>query len=68
MTNESVFIAVSQIKVNTAVHLLQEAGINAHVINKMDSAHANLFGVIQIIVPKDVEAKAREILIEAEIL
>ena len=68
MTNESVFLAVSQIKVNTAVHLLQEAGINAHVINKMDSAHANLFGVIQIIVPKDVEAKAREILIEAEIL
>jgi hypothetical protein len=68
MTNETVFIAVSQIKVNTAVHLLQEAGINAHVINKMDSAHANLFGVIQIIVPSDVEAKAREILVEAEIL
>lgn len=68
MSNETVFIAVSQIKVNTAVHLLQEAGINAHVINKMDTAHANLFGVIEIIVPKEFEDKAREILVEAEII
>ncbi len=68
MSDETVFIAVSQIKVNTAVHLLTEAGINAHVINKMDSAHANLFGVIQIIVPKEDEVKARELLVEAEIL
>ncbi len=68
MSNETIFLSVSQIKVNTALHLLQEAGINAHSINKMDSAHANLFGNIEIIVNKEDEAKAREILKEAEIL
>ena len=68
MSDETTFLAVSQIKVNTAVHLLREAGINAHIINKMDSAHADLFGVIQIIVPKEDEDKARQILVEAEIL
>jgi len=40
----------------------------AHTINKMDSAHANLFGNIEIIVRKEDEEKAKEILIEAEIL
>ncbi len=68
MENETVFISVSQIKVNTATHLLNEAGVNAHIINKMDSAHANLFGHIQIIVAKEDEEKARKILMEAEIL
>lgn len=68
MSNETVFLAVSQIKVNTAIHLLEEAGIIAHTINKMDSAHANLFGNIEIIVRKEDEARAREILVEAEIL
>ena len=34
----------------------------------MDSAHANLFGHIQIIVAKEDEEKARRILTEAEIL
>ena len=68
MENETVFISISQIKVNTATHLLKEAGVNAHIINKMDSAHANLFGHIQIIVAKEDEEKARRILFEAEIL
>lgn len=68
MNEETVFIAVSEIKVNTATHLLREAGINAHVINKMDSAHANLFGHIEIIIPKENEEEARKILKEAEIL
>ena len=68
MENETVFISVSQIKVNTATHLLNEAGVNAHIINKMDSAHGNLFGHIQIIVAKEDEEKARRILTEAEIL
>lgn len=68
MENETVFISVSQIKVNTATHLLNEAGVNAHIINKMDSAHANLFGHIQIIVAKEDEEEARRILMEAEIL
>jgi len=68
MSNDTVFLSVSQIKVNTAMHLLHEAGINAHSINKMDSAHANIFGAIEIIVPKEDEDKARKILVEAEIL
>jgi len=68
MEEKSVFISVSEIKVNTAIHLLKEAGVNAHVINKMDSAHANLFGHIQIIVSKSEEEKAKEILQKAEIL
>lgn len=68
MKDETIFLAVSQIKVNTAIHLLRQAGINAHTINKMDSAHANLFGAIQIIVSKEDEVKAKHILEEAEIL
>ncbi len=68
MKHETIFLSVSQIKVNTAIHLLNEAEINAHTINKMDSAHANLFGAIQIIVSKDDEVEARRILEEAEIL
>jgi len=68
MENETVFFSVSEIKVMTALHLLKEAGINAHKINKMDSAHAQLFGDIQIIVDKEDKEKASEILKEAEIL
>ena len=68
METESIFISVSQIKVMTALHLLEEAGISAHHINKMDSAHAGIFGEIQIIVNKEDEEKTREILIEAEII
>jgi hypothetical protein len=68
METESTFIAVSQLKVMTALHLLKEAGIDAHHINKMDSAHANIFGEIQIIVNKEDEAKTREILKAAEII
>jgi len=68
MNEETIFFSVSEIKVNTATSLLQEAGINAHIINKMDSAHANIFGHIQIIVPKAQEEKAKKILKEAEIL
>lgn len=68
MKDKTVFLSISEIKVNTAVHLLKEAGVNAHIINKMDSAHVNLFGAIQIIVPKEDEEKAKQILTEAEIL
>ncbi len=68
MKNETIFFSVSNIKVKTAVHLLNEAGIEAHTINKMDSAHPNLFGAIQIIVSKDDEMEAKNILKEAEIL
>jgi len=63
-----VFISVSQIKVMTALHLLKEAGINANVIDKMDSAHAGVFGHIEILIAEEDEHSAREILTEAEIL
>lgn len=68
METETIFISVSEIKVMTAMHLLKEAGVHAHHINKMDSAHANIFGDIEIIVQKDDEEKARAILKEAEII
>jgi len=68
MEKEIVYFSVSEIKVMTAMHLLQEAGIHAHSINKMDSAHAQLFGNIQILVSKKDEEQAEEILKEAEII
>lgn len=68
MDNKTVFISISHLKVMTGLHLLKEAGIAAHKIDKMDSAHAGLFGEIQIVVPQEDEAKAREILKEAEVL
>jgi len=68
MESETVFISVSELKVMTEMHLLNEAGIHAHKINKMDSAHANIFGEIQIIVQKEDEEKARGILKEAEVI
>lgn len=68
MDKTTVFFSVSQIKMMTAQHLLKEAGIDCHTINKMDSAHAGVFGEIELHVPKEDEAKAKSILEEAEIL
>lgn len=62
------FISVSPIKVQTALHLLHEAGIRAYVIDKLDSAHPGVFGHIEIIVDEEMELEARIILKEAEIL
>ncbi len=64
----TIFFSISQIKIKTAQHLLKEAGIESHSINKMDSAHAGLFGHIELYVSKDDEEAARKILEEAEIL
>lgn len=68
MKDTAVFFSISQIKIVTAQHLLKEAGIESHSINKMDSAHAGLFGDIELYVEKDQEAEARKILTEAEII
>ena len=68
MEDKTIFFSISQIKVITAQHLLNEAGINSAVINKMDSAHGGAFGDIELHVDKEDEAKARTILEEAEIL
>lgn len=63
-----VFFSISNIKIMNAQHLLKEAGIESHTVNKMDSAHGGLFGDIELYIPKEHEEKAKEILIEAEIL
>ncbi len=63
-----IFFSVSQIKVMTALHILEEAGIKAFKVDKMDSAHAGAFGNIELYVPKEKEEEARVILFDAEIL
>jgi len=68
MNDNTVFFSVSQIKIMTAQHLLKEAGITSHVVNKMDSAHAGVFGDIELHVSKEDEEQARVLLFDAEIL
>ena len=65
---KKVFFSVSQLKIITAKHLLKEVGIDAHSIDKMDSAHGGLFGDIELYVDQIHEEKARSVLVEAEIL
>lgn len=63
-----VCFSVSDIKIITAKHVLSEAGITAFSINKMDSAHAGIFGTIELYVDVADEERAREILITEEII
>ena len=65
---KTVFFSISQLKVMTAQHLLQEAGIWSHVINRLDSAHAGIFGDLEIYVKTADQDRAKEILVQAEIL
>lgn len=68
MNKETVFLSISHLKVMTAMHLLEEAGIKAHKVDKMDHAHPGVFGEIQVFIAQEDEEKARVILVEAEIL
>lgn len=68
MENTTVFFSISQVKIMTAQHLLKEAGIKAFTVNKIDTAHAGLFGEIELHVSKEDEENARVILFDAEIL
>lgn len=68
MEDSTIFFSISQIKIMTAKHLLKEAGIVAHTVDKLDTAHVGLFGHIELHVSKDDEEKARKLLEEAEIL
>lgn len=63
-----VWFSVSHLKIKTAQYILSEAGIESHTIDKTDSAHAGLFGEIELYVPEDQEDKARSILLEEEII
>lgn len=66
--NEKIYYSDSHLKVVTARNMLEEAGINTFVINKKDTAYAGVFGDIELHVSKEDAEKAREILVEAEIL
>jgi len=67
-TKSMVCFSVSDIKIITAKHVLAEAGIAAFSINKMDSAHAGVFGTIELYVDKEHEERARAILVEEEVI
>jgi len=68
MNTTTVMFTVSQLRIVSARHFLSEAGIESWTVDKMDSAHAGLFGDIELHVPTEDAAKAREVLIREEIL
>lgn len=68
MNTSTVMFTISNLRIVTAQHYLKEAGIESFVVNKMDSAHAGLFGEIELHVPMNHEATARRILLEEEII
>jgi len=69
MEEKKVFFTISQIKIMTAQHHLEAAGIPTIVIDKMDSAHAlPLGGDIELYVNASDAEKAKKILIEEEVL
>jgi len=68
MNNSMIWFSISHLKIKTAQYILSQIGIESHTINKMDSAHAGLFGDIELYVAKENEDKARKILIEEGIL
>ena len=63
-----VCFSVSDIKIITAKHVLEQAGIKAFSINKKDSAHAGIFGTIELYVDKADGERARKILVDEEII
>jgi len=68
MNTTTVMFTVSQLRIVSARHFLSEAGIESWTVDKMDSAHAGLFGDIELHVPTEDANKAREVLIREEIL
>lgn len=68
MNENRILISVSHLKIMTAKHVLEQAGIDAVSVNKMDSAHAGLFGNIQLYVPKDRAEEAVQLLTDEGIL
>jgi len=68
MKESMVFFSISNLKIMTAQHLLESEGIKSFTVNKMDSAHAGLFGEIELYIPKEDEERARVILFDSEIL
>ena len=65
---ELIWFTVSELKIMSAKHLLKEAGIESFTIDKRDSAHAGIFGDIELYVPKIFEKQAYVILVEHGII
>lgn len=59
-----IWFSVSELKIMTAKHLLKQAGIESFTIDKRDSAHAGIFGEIELYVPKIFEDQAYHLLVE----
>ncbi len=68
MEESRVMFTVSQLRIMTAKHVLKEQGIESFSIDKTDSAHAGVFGDIELYVDKEHEVRARKILEEEEIV
>lgn len=60
--------SVSEIKIMSAKHLLSEAGIESFSVNKKDSAHAGIFGDIELFVSEAQAKEAKAILEEHGVL
>ena len=68
MDTTTVMFAISELRIVTARHLLSEAGIESWVLDKKDSAHAGLFGDIELHVNTENKDKARELLVKEEFI
>ncbi len=68
MKEQKVMFAVSELKIMTAKHLLESAGIEAHSIDKRDSAHAAAWGDIELFVDESRSKEARQLLWDEGIL
>jgi len=68
MNENRILISVSHLKIMSAKHVLKQAGIEAISVNKMDSAHAGLFGNIQLYVAKEDAETAIKLLTDEGIL
>lgn len=60
--------SISELKIMTAKHILESAGIVAHSIDKRDSAHAAAWGDIELYVDASKKEQARQLLWDEGIL
>lgn len=68
MEERKVMFSISELKIMTAKHILESAGITAHSIDKRDSAHAAAWGDIELYVDESKSIEARQLLWDEGIL
>jgi len=68
MDEKRVMFTVSHIKKMSAQHVLEQAGIKTFILDKTDSAHAGIFGDIELYVDASEEEAARKILEKEELI